>query len=148
MPSPVVFTTRPRRTAIAGSAGSRRMAFKARRVSASSAPINRLWPTTSPATIAASRRSTCSSLNAPLKKDRAPAYYTSCSLTGQARHVSGCCRHRIAARVVPFPIWMWTRCVGTQGKDCSPERAICFRPLGPERPGAVLEALANARKLS
>jgi hypothetical protein len=57
-PSPVVLTTRPWWLAIAGSTNSRRIAFRAARVPTSSAPIRRLKPTMSAATIAANLRST------------------------------------------------------------------------------------------
>src|SRR6185295_5292001 len=56
MPSPVVLTMRPWCSAIAESINSRRCDLSAVMVPISSAPIRRLYPTTSAARIAASRR--------------------------------------------------------------------------------------------
>src|SRR5262249_54432100 len=61
MPSPVVFTMRPRCSLILGSTRSRRWAFNWASVPSSSAPMSRLYPATSAARIAVSRRSMCPS---------------------------------------------------------------------------------------
>src|ERR1019366_85612 len=57
-PSPVVLTIRPRCSAILGSTSSRLYALSAARVPSSSTPMRRLYPATSAARMAASRRST------------------------------------------------------------------------------------------
>src|SRR6266404_9032382 len=62
MPSPVVLTIRPRCTVMAGSTSAFRNDLSCASVPSSSRPIKRLYPATSAASTAASRRSTCSLL--------------------------------------------------------------------------------------
>src|SRR5258708_29443179 len=68
-PSPVVLTMRPRCSAILGSISSARIDLSRSRVPSSSAPINREYPATSAARIAARRRLWVMTLPPPPAQD-------------------------------------------------------------------------------
>jgi hypothetical protein len=98
MPSPVVLTIRPRCLAMVGSRRVFLTAFSRAKVPSSSAPMRRLYPATSAASTAASRRSTRSTITkAPkirnsarrIKARRAAIGLGPMSLMGQTKTSAG-----------------------------------------------------------